>query len=403
MDQAQWQFLLSAEGQRVVAETAETRLTDKNHLQVASRLRERIDPHLAQAVMETIWLRQRAEGKFSRAKQMYFTRPALEQSSSEVVSTHRARRFFEAGYERVADLGCGIGGDSLALAARADVVGIDRERSRLAMARENVSVYGNSERFIPLQADLATLRPLAVDALFFDPARRDDVGRRLKSVHLYHPPLSLIDDWRARVPHAGVKVSPGIDYAELPVDADVEFISVAGEVKEAVLWYGGLRRGIARQATLLPKGHRFTSEDSPGVDVRPRTPAAYLYEPDGAIIRAHLIQPIARHLGAAPIDATIAYLTSEQAIETPYARRFVLDDWFPFQLKRLRHYLRERNIGRVTIKKRGSPLDPATLQRQLRLQGDGERTIFLTHVLGEPAVLVGRESKKFGLNSTLDT
>ena len=92
MDQAQWQFLLSAEGQRVVAETAETRLTDKNHLQVASRLRERIDPHLAQAVMETIWLRQRAEGKFSRAKQMYFTRPALEQSSSEVVSTHRARR-----------------------------------------------------------------------------------------------------------------------------------------------------------------------------------------------------------------------------------------------------------------------------------------------------------------------
>ena len=78
------------------------------------------------------------------------------------------------------------------------------------------------------------------------------------------------------------------------------------------------------------------------------------------------------------------------SLETPFARRFAIEDWFPFQLKRLRQYLRERNIGRVTIKKRGSPLDPAVLQRQLRLQGSEERILFLTFVLGEPAVLVGR-------------
>jgi hypothetical protein len=80
-------------------------------------------------------------------------------------------------------------------------------------------------------------------------------------------------------------------------------------------------------------------------------------------------------------------------LETPFARRFALEDWFPFQLKRLRQYLRERKIGRVTIKKRGSPLDPDILQRQLRLQGDEERIIFLTYVLDTAAVLIGRDDQ----------
>ena len=37
------------------------------------------------------------------------------------------------------------------------------------------------------------------------------------------------------------RVSPGIDYAELPSDVEVEIVSLAGEVKEAVLWGGELR------------------------------------------------------------------------------------------------------------------------------------------------------------------
>ena len=392
MDQVQWRFLHTEKGQSILAETAETPITDENHLQAASRLRKKIDQHLAQAVIETVWLRQRAADKFSRAGQMYFTRQALEQSSSEIVSTYRALRFFQAGFGRIADLACGIGGDALALAAQAEVIGIDLEWLRLAMARENLQAYGNRDRFFPLQADLTIQAPLRVEALFLDPARRDERGKRLKSVHLYRPPLSLIDEWRKQTAHAAVKVSPGIDYAEIPHDTQVEFISVFGSVKECVLWYGDLRRGYGRQATLLPGEVILTLEDNPGPDVPAREPAAYLYEPDGAVIRAHLIQTLARRLEAAPIDTSIAYLTADNGRETPFARCFAIEDWFPFQLKLLRQYLRERNIGRVIIKKRGSPLEPEALRRKLRLKGDEERILFLTHVLGEPAVLIGKDA-----------
>jgi len=391
MQLADLQFLLTPNGQRLLRQTADPPITSSNHLQIASRLRQQVDPALAQAVLETVLLRQLAVVKFSRAEQMYFTRPALEQASSEIIAAYRASRFAEAGFSLIADLGCGIGGDAVALAAHSHVFGIDLDSLRLAMARENVRVYGYGDFFTPLQADLNMLPVLDMQAVFFDPARRDERGRRQHSVALYRPPLDLIDRWRVQVPNAAVKISPGVDYEELPSQAEVEFISLAGEVKEGILWYGDLRRGTVRSATLLPGGHSLSTADYPGEDVPVTTPATYLYEPDGAVIRAHLVQPLARHLGAAQIDPYIAYLTAKSYQYTPFARCFGVEAWFPFQLKRLRRYLRSNGVGRVTIKKRGSPLEPDTLRQQLRLRGDGHRTLFLTHVLGQPAVLIGDE------------
>ncbi len=383
-------FLLSPEGARLLRETAVTPITPANHLQIATHLRRQTP--FAQAVLETVLLRQRAAAKFSHAAAMFFVREALEQASAEPVATYRARRFAAAGARHVADLGCGIGGDSLALAAHADVTGVDWDPVRVAMAQENVRVYGHGDRFHPLQADLLDLTPLPVDACFFDPARRDGQGKRLFSLEDYRPPLSFVQRWRTWVPQTAVKISPGVNYAELPPDAEIEFISVEGDVKDGVLWFGDLRSDVRRRATLLPGGHTLTDADL--VEVPITAPQQYLYEPDKAIIRAHLVEALAGQLGAAKIDAEIAYLTAADCRETPFARCFAVEDVFPFQLKRLRHYLRERGMGQVTIKKRGSPLEPNELYRQLRLRGDGACIVFLTRVGGETAVIIGQEIKK---------
>lgn len=392
-------FLLSPDGQRWLDDLGETAVTPQTHLQIAAWLRQKLPPNQAQAVLETVVLRQQATTKFSRAAQMYFIRPALEQASGEMIAQHRARRFQQLSSQQggnlwIADLGCGIGGDTLALAAEAEVTGVEWEPLRLAMAQENVRVYGHGERFHPLQADLYSLTPLReMDALFFDPARRDAQGRRFFSMAQYRPPLSLIDQWRAVVPETAVKISPGVDYAELPEEAEVEFVSVNGEVKEGVLWYGRFRSGDERRATLLPGGDSLTTADLPQETIDCTPPKAYLYEPDGAVIRAHLVAALAAKLPANQIDASIAYLTADEAIQTPFARCFAVEAHFPFQLKKLRHYLRERRVGNVTIKKRGSPIEPDMLRRQLRLSGtkNSHRFIFLTHVLGEPFVIISTE------------
>jgi SAM-dependent methyltransferase len=381
-------FLLTAKGQELLGQVPP--VTSDNHLQVATQLRRQVKPALAQAVIETVLLRQEAAVKFSRAGQMYFDREALEQSSSEIVSTYRAQRFMRAGIERVADLGCGIGGDSLTLAAKMEVMGVEWNPVRLAMAQENVRAYGHGMNFRPLQADLLELTPLPVQAAFFDPGRRDENGRRLTSVHQYRPPLTLIDKWQTWIGETAVKISPGVDYDELPEDAELEFISVRGEVKEGVLWFGGLQSGVARRATLLPSGETVADDEMPGEPIAVTEPRGYLYEPDKAVIRAHLVEAVAKQLVATKLDEEIAYLTADSFQPTPFARCFAVLDWFPFQLKRLRHYLRERGIGRVTVKKRGSPLEPESLQHQLRLEGEGECILFLTQVGGEAAVLIGQ-------------
>ena len=393
MELRDFHFLLSPEGTERLDRLTETPITPQNHLALASQLRQEVSSGHAHALLETAMLRQRATAKFSNASQMFFTRPALEQASSEVISAYRSKRYVEAGFRRVADLGCSIGGDALSLTAAAHVIGIDRDRVRLSMARENVRVYGRSAHFDPLLADLYELPPLAVDAFFFDPGRRDERGRRLYSVGDYRPPLSLLERWLPVVPHAGVKVSPGVHYAELPTEAEVEFISVSGEVKEAVFWFGALNGGVQRRATLLPAGDTLSTADDTGEPVPVGPPGAFLYEPDGAVIRAHLVEALAQQLGAAKIDEDIAYLTTDTPQPSSFARCFAVEEAMPFQLKRLRHTLRRRGVGRVTVKIRGSPLEPEMLQQRLRLEGETHALLFLTHVQGEPYVLIGREQR----------
>lgn len=385
------QFLLSDTGQTELARLRSEPIAPANHLRLAAALRQRLSPAQTRAVLELALLRQLGLVKFARADQMYFTRPALEQATAEPVAVHRALRFAQSGVRRVADLGCSIGGDAIALAAHLHVTGIEWDAVRLAMAQENLRVYGRSASFTPLSADIAALSPGAWDALFFDPARRDERGRRFFSVHQYQPPLEVINLWRERVAETAVKVSPGIDYTEIPPDAEIEFVSYQGEVKEGVLWFGGFRSGVARRATCLPGDHTLTSDDMPlAVPVEPIK--QYLYEPDGAVIRAHLVEAVAARVGAAKIDDEIAYLSGDRAVDTPFAARFRIEAHFPFQLKRTREALRTRKIGRVTIKKRGSPLDVDKLQTQLRLDKRHEQHafLFLTHSQNEPYVLIGQ-------------
>ncbi|MBV9788381.1 MAG: SAM-dependent methyltransferase, partial [Chloroflexi bacterium] len=217
-----------------------------------------------------------------------------------------------------------------------------------------------------------------------DPARRSG-GRRHWQPEDYEPPLSLIETWLPHAAGIGVKVAPGIDYDALPYDCEVEIVSVAGEVKEAGLWFGALRRAT-RSAVLLPGGH--TLHATPISSTPVIAPLRYLYEPDGAVIRAHLVEQLAEQIGAAKIDESIAFLTSDTLAHTPFARAFRVLETMAFNLKRLRSRLRELDVGQVVVKKRGSPIDPQVLEKQLRLQGSQALTIVLTHVQGQPSVIL---------------
>jgi SAM-dependent methyltransferase len=366
-------------------------LSEADALGELTRLRRTYAPEHAAAAFELSLLRRRAQAKFPQAGRMYFTREALEQASAAPVAARRAARL--AAYAHVADLGCGIGGDALALASAGTfVTAVDRDEMRLALAAANAAALGFFERMHFVQADLLATEPPVADALFCDPGRRAGGKRRFDPAS-YEPPLDHVLSWRARTPALAVKLAPGIDPAELPADAEVEFVSLDGELKEALLWCGPPAQ-VARRATLL----RSAPADAPVVHtLEPQLheaavplsqPLAYLYEPDPAVIRAGLVARLANHIGAAQLDPTIAYLTAATRVSTPFARSWPILEWHPFQLKRLRARLRTLDAGPVTVKKRGSPLDTDALARQLSGPGARSLVVTLTRMHGQPIAVI---------------
>jgi len=116
----------------------------------------------------------------------------------------------------------------------------------------------------------------------------------------------------------------------------------------------------------------------------------FLYEPDGAVIRAGLVTAVAAGVHGALLDERIAYVTSPSAFSTPFARSYEVLESLPYREKALRAALRERNIGRLTIKKRGVNVVPDELRKRLGLRGDHEATVVLTRVAGRGAALLVR-------------
>lgn len=366
---------------------------EKDFLSEFSMLAKRFPRDLARAALTTAILRGEALSKFPQAEKMYFTREALEQATPWPVAVHRALRY--QGSEQIVDLGCSIGGDALALAASAPVIGLEQDELRAAMAQENGRALGVNLAAVQADASALPFRLTPRQAVFFDPARRTEHGRSY-SVDDYQPPLALVHDWLEQTDAVGAKISPGVQLEELAgFDCEIEFVSLDGALKEAALWFGRFKTA-ARRATLLKGGKTFTltAEEQPGLPLS--EPRAYLYEPDAAVLRAGLVQTVGADLDAAQLDPEIAYLTADTLTQTPYARVWPVLDWMPFQLKRLRAALRERNIGQVTVKKRGSPIVPEELIQQLKLEGEGSLTLFLTQMQGAPVVIFAGEELREG-------
>lgn len=393
MDISSFRLLLTPTGQKALLDAEALQPRENDFLSHYQSLSRRYPADMARAALETAILRLEAKKKFLFAERMYFTREALEQASPWEVSTYRAQRY--RSFVRMIDLGCSIGSDTLALANVAPTTGVDLDPLRLAMAQTNAIALKPAHEATFLRADISvnislSLKPLS-SAFFFDPSRRANY-KRVYSVRDYTPPLSIIESWLRQYPALGVKISPGVNLEEIEhYDAEVEFISLRGELKEAVLWFGPLKVNN-RRATLLPGPHSLASDMFAEELITRKLPLSeplrYIYEPDPAVLRAGLVYNLGEQLGACQLDPDIAYLTSSEHERTPFARAWEIVDWFPFGLKRLRAYLREQTVGRVTVKKRGSPIQPDALIHDLRLEGDEERVVFLTHLRGRPIVVI---------------
>jgi hypothetical protein len=347
-------------------------------LKLVEKLRRRYDAALVTAAVTQAALRHRAVAKFGPdAARMYFTPDGLEQATRTTVSTHRAGRVAASRIGTMVDLGCGIGGDLIVMArAGIQVTGVERDAETAAVARANLAAFGLPGEVVVGDAETADLTPY--DMVFADPARRAD-GRRVFDHNAYSPPWSFVTQLLQRT--ACVKVAPGIPHDAIPAGVAAEWISDAGEVKEAALWSGELYDGTPRRATLLPGGATVT--DAP--EAVTGSVGRYIYEPDGAVVRAGLVTAVAGAVDGWLLDPRIAYVSAAAYVPTRLASAYEVLEELPYKEKALRAWVRTQGIGTLEIKKRGVDLDPAQLRRKLAPKGSAAATLIITRI-GRDAV-----------------
>lgn len=383
-----WEFLLGTDGSDRLTQVEAELAAGSTPAQAGSRLRaEGVHADAVSALLTQAGLRVKARGKFGDAAAgLLFTPAGLEQATRAAVATLHARRFAAAGCLSVADLGCGLGSESLALLAagiKPHPVELDPFTARLAEHNLGVPVA---------VADAEQVALDDIDGVFLDPARRTGGHRdtrRLTSPDDYSPSLSFAFGLAERLP-TGIKLGPGFDRSLIPEHAEAQWVSVDGQLVETGLWFGALARpGVTRSALLL-QGDELHELAAPGDAADPAVQplGQYLYEPDGAVIRARLIGLLAEQLGASLLSDGIAYLSGDRAAQTPFAHAFRILAELPFRERELRRALAEREIGTLEIKKRGADVDPAALRGRLQLRGPNSATLILTRVAGKHVALL---------------
>lgn len=381
MEMTELTALLTPAGLKLLDEVGTISSTE-DVARAVSRLRAAgHSPDLVSAVVGQAHLRAKAIAKFGGfAERMLFTRAGLEQATRLGVAARHAGRMRAAGITRVADLGCGIGGDSLAFAgAGLSVDAVDADEVTAAIAAYNLAPFGDDVTVRHGTAETADLT--GAGAIWLDPARRTAGHRETRRVAAsdYSPAL----DWvfaLAERQSCGIKLGPAHDRESLPADAEAQWVSADGSVVELVLWTGALAREGVQRAALVIRGdeaHELTA-GTDAADAEVRELGAFVHEPDGAVIRARLIGDVARALEAGMLDPKIAYLTGDAALTSPFVQSFRVREVMAANPKAISAVLRSNDIGTLEIKKRGMDVDPAAFRKKLSLRGAESATLILT-------------------------
>jgi SAM-dependent methyltransferase len=366
------------------------------------------DPAHRAAALTQVRLRRRARARLGDVVgALLLTEDGAEQATRTVVADLRAAAYSASGATHVADLGCGLGLDSLAFArAGLAVTALERDPVVAALARSNVAALGLEGHVRVVDGDVTDPAVLdaalgGADAAYVDPARRDTAQRaqgrsaRVSDPAGWSPPWSWVEAVAARVPRTAAKVAPGVPHEMTPDGGCTTWTSVDGQLVEAEIAWPAMADGrtqrrarVVRDGAVVELGSVGTLED----EVPPRVGevGAWLHEPDDAVIRAGLVGAVADRLRGRLLDPHVAYVTTDHDLDLgPLSARFAVRHVLAYDLDRLRALLVADGVGRVVVKKRATSLDVDDVRRRLALpKAPGSAVVVLTRIGDDPWAFV---------------
>lgn len=320
-------------------------------------------------------------------------RLSMEQCSSQLTAQYKAQALehFLQGEgspksdSRFTDLTGGFAVDFSFLAPLfGDATYVERQSHLCDIAQHNLSALGiQHARVLNMDAHEAFAQLPHQTAIFLDPARRDEAGRKVVALADCTPDVAqLHDELLDKADVVMVKLSPMLDISQslsmLPSVRQVHVVSVEGECKELLLILSRVETGMTYHCVNLGRTTQSvvveaSRSKSP---VIASSPHRYLYEPNASILKTDVQDALCQQFGVEKLHPFSHLFTSEECRMDFPGRIFEVERYCGFGKKELKEMLADVRQANLTI--RNFPTTVAELRRRLRLSEGGNVYLFAT-------------------------
>jgi hypothetical protein len=393
--------LIPEQAQALVEVSRQALASAADHLRAHDALRTRLwldqtyPAEVSLAILDCVATQAHFATKFENASDWLLSRLAAEQATASLLARWRSdylrSRF--PNIERLTELGTGLGGDSVFLARNFELRGYESDAARCTLALKNVAQLSPAASSFEIENKQVKVSELRGELLFADPARRGQ--SRKFHPESWNPPLSSLLLAANRFDGTVLKTAPGLKLELVPEDMEIHFLSLEGELKEAMLLRpAAVKSGPKRHAWLWePESESPLHRQGEAVSVEVREPSAgdFLHNPDPAVVRSGLLNGLAGELGAGVVHPRIGYLCGPTRSPNGWATSFAILESLPLQWKRLNAALMATDWSEIEYLSRGVPFSQEEVLQRTR----AVRKSMKSRTGGRGALVIYRENSGY--------
>jgi hypothetical protein len=322
---------------------------------------------------------------------------SLEQSSSEYTARYKASLFSGQSF---ADITGGMGIDFYYIAQRfSNSTYIEQQEELASIANHNFTVLGLNKATIKNEDGVDYLKTMStVDLLYIDPARRDDVGKKIFLIEDCTPNILEIEtliEQKSR--YAMIKLSPMLDITlasgSLKNISDIHIVSHNNECKELLFIKNNeikVEQTKLHCVNINKEGidiFTFTKEEESNASINYTSQVGkYLYEPNASIMKAGSYKSIIKQFVLNKLHISSHLYTSDTLYDDFHGRIFQVEQVCSFNKNDIKQHL--SGIKQANIATRNFPLSVQELRKKLKINDGGSTYIFATTLANDKKVLI---------------
>ncbi len=314
--------------------------------------------------------RAQTKSEYASIMPWFFTEQTLMQSSEPAFAHHVINRL-NCRNHRFIEICTGSGMHAFAAFQNGanQVITHELDEFIAALAKFNCAQHGF--QIDPICIDGLNAKVESNDIFWADPSRRKSGIERKSLTGIYSPDLSQLITMAGNAHRGGIKIAPG---ERIEGEFTREFLGYGRECREQILWFNldvidGTVTLIDKLKTFIPNAKGLLPELA---NMKSEQHYTYLLEPHSALIRGDLTSMYVEN-DITVIDRSIAYGMSNRIHDTDWFTHFRILHQEKYSRRRLQECLNEYKWNRMTeIKKRGFPIEPDVLRKQLKFADNAE-------------------------------